>query len=347
MIKTIQSYLQMMKVFALQGHLPVWRQCYEMLVIYLKCQIGPGYYLVGRFGRRDIPFEDKLNYYNAKGYKKRIYELNRPSFRKLSQHKVAEAAMLNYFSVPTPESLGFYHPETGQNCRGIPLKNGVDLVHLLEMQNVNRFVVKPCQGFGGTGVCVAELLPDGYFRLLGQTELFSTDSFVDQFMDSGDGYFIQKYFQQHRELAEINPSSVNTVRMLVFAPKGKEPVCIGAFLRMGRAGTSVDNGSAGGLLANVDLKTGEVGSGYFFKPSVELYDTHPDSGIKIKGQFLPFWDEAKELSIKALACFFKTRFVGLDIAFGPDGPVVIELNVEPDYGDFAVLSLPSKKALSD
>jgi len=135
--------------------------------------------------------------------------------------------------------------------------------------------------------------------------------------------------------------------MFVFAPKDKKPLCIGAYLRIGRAGASVDNGSSGGFYANVNLETGEVGSGCFSKPSVELYDAHPDSGVKIKGQFLPFWDEAKELSIKALACFFETRFVGLDIAFGPDGPVVIELNVEPDYVGFAILGLPSKKALSD
>jgi hypothetical protein len=347
MIKTIQSYLQMMRAFALQGHLPVWRQCYEMLVIYLKCGIGPGYYLVGRFGRCDISFSDKLNYYNAKTYKKRLLELNNPLFRKLSQHKVAEAAMLDYFSIPTPDSLGFFHREIGQDRNGATLTSAASLNRLIERQNVSRFVVKPCQGFGGAGVSVVEVLNDGQLRLLNQKESFSVDVFVDHFLDSVDGYLIQEYFQQHPDLAELNQSSVNTLRMLVLVPEGKKPLCIGAFLRMGRAGISVDNGSAGGLLANVNLETGEVGSGYFFKPSVELYDTHPDSGVKIKGQFLPFWDEAKELSVKALACFFKTRFVGLDIAFGPDGPVVIELNVEPDYGDFAVLNLPSRKALLD
>lgn len=148
--------------------------------------------------------------------------------------------------------------------------------------------------------------------------------------------------------AGLSPQSAwKTVRMMVYRPRSREPVCFGAFLRMGREGALADNGALGGILANVDMETGEVGEGYYYRPTLDTFDDHPDSGAKIKGRKLPFWDAAKVLSARAITSFPDFRFVGLDIAFGPDAPTIIELNVQPDNGDFAVLRIPSRRALSD
>ena len=135
--------------------------------------------------------------------------------------------------------------------------------------------------------------------------------------------------------------------MLVYRPTKDRPVCFGAYLRMGRQGSLVDSSSLGGIYANADIETGELGEGYFSRPAVDTFDRHPDSGAKIKGRKLPFWKEAKELASRSLLAFPNLRFVGLDIAFGPDGPTIIELNVQPNSNAFARMRIPSRLALSD
>ena len=120
-----------------------------MTAIWLFRRIGPGYYLAGRFSRSDMPFRDKLAYFNGPAYSRHILMLNNRLFHKTSQHKVIESAILNYFSVQAPESYGFFHAEVGQSRSGRPLRTAADLAEFLSDRGIGRFVMKPSEGFSG------------------------------------------------------------------------------------------------------------------------------------------------------------------------------------------------------
>jgi len=62
----------------------------------------------------------------------------------------------------------------------------------------------------------------------------------------------------------------------------------------------------------------------------EVFENHKDSGERITGRNLPFWHESLELAQRTVAVFPNIMFAGLDIAITAGGPVVIEMNVEPD-----------------
>lgn len=347
MLKHLQDHIRAMRAFADQGDLPVWRQALEILAIWLVRGIGPGYYLIGRFSRPDISFAEKLNYFNGRQYQRRVFELNDPRYHKASQHKVIEAAVLRMFSLPAPDPLGFFQREVGQTLAGGALRNADQLRHYLERSDIDRFVAKPCEGYAGRGFKSAKWLGDGKLQLFNDETLITVEEFVEEHLVDPAGYLLQSYVVQHPEVAELNPSSVNTARIMVYRPQNGEPVCIGAVIRIGRENSVTDNVSAGGLTCPVDLESGEVQAGRGLDASQGVYEFHPNSGARIKGRILPFWQEAKALSCRALICFPNFRFVGLDVAFTKDGPILIELNVNPDYVDFAVQNVPSRRVLSD
>lgn len=79
-------------------------------------------------------------------------------------------------------------------------------------------------------------------------------------------------------MAALNESSCNTVRYLSFLNKSGF-FAITPFLRTGRKGSVVDNAGAGGIFANVDVKTGVVYTNGIDELGNE-YECHPDSGIR-------------------------------------------------------------------
>ena len=128
---------------------------------------------------------------------------------------------------------------------------------------------------------------------------------------------------QHRELARLNPDSINTVKIFTFLV---DDVChfIAAEFRMGRCGSFVDNIERGGIAANVDIKTGRlIGAAYDLQ--MNRYRVHPDTGVRIAGSILPNWDEVLRFTEEcARAC--PLAFVEWDIAIRENDCVLIEAN---------------------
>lgn len=54
------------------------------------------------------------------------------------------------------------------------------------------------------------------------------------------------------------------------------------YLKVGRAGSVVDNGGAGGIIINIDKETGELVTDGVREDNT-VYARHPDSGMPFKG----------------------------------------------------------------
>lgn len=89
-----------------------------------------------------------------------------------------------------------------------------------------------------------------------------------------------------------------------------------------------DNSGQGGVICRVDEKTGKICSvatdDYF-----NVYETHPDTGIRFEGYQLPMVQEAVAFARKAALVVPQICHVGWDVAVTPDGPVLIEGNDYP------------------
>jgi len=140
-------------------------------------------------------------------------------------------------------------------------------------------------------------------------------------------YLFQDEVTQHRELAVLNPHSLNTIRIDTFKALGQKPEVLSAYLRIGRGCGYVDNITSGGCRVGIGMETGRLktyGTSKIYHGA--LYITqHPDTGVKFKGFPIPFFEEVKMLAITA-ANYLPQSLVGWDIAVSNNGPVLIEGN---------------------
>ena len=343
-------YWALTKKRAAEGHLPVARQVLEMCALMVLSGNGPGLYHLGGFWRRSIPIRDKLGHLSARAYRARLRRLNPPAYRKMTQNKVPEKGLLTLLGFPTPQFIGFLCPNVGRDCDGRPLRDASDLQRLLTTLNDSRLCFKPVEGWGGKGFELVEIIREGSvrFRVARDGRLVDIDAFVAMMLSRhpGFGVLIEKYLEQHPAMARYNPSSVNTCRIWVARPADGPAQVLLAYLRIGRAGSPVDNQSSGGIVAPIDLSTGTVSTAIDGLPSRDVYPQHPDHGAPIQGTVIPSWAEIKGLAQECLAAIPPLRFAGLDIAVARSGsPMVIELNVSPDREGAAFVGVPTRRLL--
>ena len=221
-----------------------------------------------------------------------------------------------------------YHKYYGREVRVISsLADKETFIDFVRFNNV--FVVKPIESSRGKGVKLVCLDGQDVESLL--------YSLVSEY--SG-GVVLEEAIRQHSIMSSLNESSVNTVRCPTIITNGEVHIFY-PILRIGRKGSFVDNGSAGGILASIDPDSGIV----FTEGKDEKgnsYIKHPDSGMVIPGFVLPDWDgmlaKVRELA-KVLP---STRYVGWDMAYTEKGWIVVEGN---NYGQFSVLQIPLGKGI--
>lgn len=335
---------------AREGQLPVWRQVLEMVVLRLVYGLGPGFYHTARFWRKDLPWDFKTGFLPYSKFRRVVSAINPPSYQKMSQDKVCEKAILQLLGIPTPRFVGSLHHQRGLSPSGGSLTDAGELYHLLQSDpSIDKFCFKLVEGSGGQGFQAVETIwgDDLNIRLLDSGEVLSVSEFLAGVLVLGDGasYIIEEYIEQHPDLAGLNPSSVNTIRVWACCREGQTAV-IDAFLRVGGRGSLVDNTSRGAHIFRLDLDTGVIRDGMVKNIYNDTFQSHRDSGELISGRSLPFWHETLRLAQQAVSAFPHIGFAGVDVAITEKGPVVIELNVEPDPTSALIFDRSHRELLS-
>ena len=322
-----------------------------MAVLRLRHGIGVNYYQTAGFFRRDIPWADKAAHLGAEDSVARLERLNPIPYRKLSQHKLAEKALLTLLGVPTPAYLGYADKLAGRTAAGLPLRTADEFARFVDEMPCDRICFKLLEGHGGRGFLAVERVKTAEgtrLESLVDAEQMTARAFFDRDVASARrGRLIEEYLDQHPSYKAFNATSVNTLRVWAYAPAGQEARTLGAYLRIGRAGSLVDNHDAGGLVAPLDLETGTLRAAVDGRPTHQIHRTHPDSGEPIAGVQLALWREALDLAATTLTVFPEMRLAGMDIAVTPTGPVVIELNNYPGLDGVGVSNLQLARLLSD
>jgi hypothetical protein len=328
---------------ARQGGLPLWRQLIEMAMLFIFRRMGPRYYLMARFWRKDIPLTSKWRHCQLREYERYVLSLNPLLYQKISHYKMVQKAVITLASIPTPKFLGFLHPKRGFAGGGYRLANHADLARALSKQVGKRVCFKPVQAWGGKNFVALDVVIEEQVILRHPVsgKEYSVEDWHNELMSQGEGWVLEEYLVQHPTLSEMNASSVNTIRIMAVEEQGLYRV-VGAYLRVGRTGSQVDNVSRGGFACPVNLESGYTTEALDPTLSRESHYLHPDTGVRLVGRNIPFWDQCKSIACKALTAFPEMRFAGLDIAVTEHGPQVIELNVIPDKRWATHLDLPHR-----
>ncbi len=137
-------------------------------------------------------------------------------------------------------------------------------------------------------------------------------------------YLAQEFIRQHKDLEAINPSSVNSIRIVTFLWNNKIDFLV-AYLRMGFPGSEIDNVCAGGCCSAVRRDGTLVG--YALNRSAEKIYEHP-SGFRFEGFKVPSWEKVVKVAIKMHQKMGNFRLISWDIAVAEDGePIFIEMNL--------------------
>lgn len=150
--------------------------------------------------------------------------------------------------------------------------------------------------------------------------------------------------------ARIFSDSLNTIRILTVIPEDGTPLVAAAVHRFGASHTNgVDNFSAGGIVARVDLESGLLEKAAMISPGNILTWTasHPETESPIEHVEVPFWCDVKRLTLRLCAQFPFLKYVGWDIAVTDQGPVVIEGNAHPSLRFFQLYEPILKSGHSD
>lgn len=149
---------------------------------------------------------------------------------------------------------------------------------------------------------------------------------IEDLLERTDGWFLSQSVEQHADLAVLHSHTTNTIRLITMRMADGESQVFFAVLRIGTSATiPVDNGSRGGLVAKIDLETGELSEARTLW-SHDVFTVHPDTGARIQGTRVPEWHDVLREVEKAVDVLPYLQFIAWDILVSPDGPYIIEAN---------------------
>lgn len=169
-----------------------------------------------------------------------------------------------------------------------------------------EFVYKPNTGWGGKGVSVKNKIDKSF---------------------SHPNYIIVPKIDNHYYAKEINPNSLNTIRILTCILNGAVHI-ISTIRRFGvKQSENVDNFSNGGISALVDKEKGIILNAVRFINNKKYnIETHPDTGNNIKGIQIPYWETILNEITKLHSRIIYVKYIAWDVAVTKDSYVIIEAN---------------------
>lgn len=183
----------------------------------------------------------------------------------------------------------------------------------------STFVVKPPFDRMGRGIKCITISKTTDLR-----SLFT--SLLDEFNE----VILEQLIKPHADIKRLNPDSVNTVRVVTYYEDGNTTIHL-PFMKIGRQGSFVDNGGAGGILVAVDPKTGTLISDGIDELGI-VYKKHPETGIEFKNYTLPNWNKAIALANKLSSKVPGIPYVGWDMTCTEKGEwIIVEGNAKTQF----------------
>lgn len=193
--------------------------------------------------------------------------------------------------------------------------------------NKKEIIVKPLDGCGGVGVDLIKIdkdkLKNTYEKLVKNNQLLIEEKII-----------------QHKALAKLNESSVNTLRIVTFYD-GKHTHILNSVLKIGNGGVT-DNFSSGSMYTFVE-------EGKIIVPAIDnkdnVFKKHPISKIDIVGYEIPNYNMVINMVSECAKIIKDVKYVGWDIAVLDNDVCLIEGNCYPGIYQIKPSFLKVKKGL--
>ncbi len=183
-------------------------------------------------------------------------------------------------------------------------------------ENEGEFIVKPSvETKGGNGIAFVNCASDT-----------DADRTVLSILQARrEDFVVQRILRQHHKMAELNPDSINTIRVMTLLWKGETRV-LGSLVRIGTKGCRVDNPhTSNGFSCVLDGEGKMADKAYDrdWRPYAEL-----PNGIRVKGFEVPYYKRIVDTVLELHYRMPHFRIIGWDMTVSEDGePILIEANL--------------------
>lgn len=226
-------------------------------ILWCAARYGAGYYDYVMFGFYDMNGKQRDTYLTRVRNKKVCELMNQPGYGDEFDDKLR-------FNVRFADFLG---RRTLNAAAATPDELSAFL------QGLDCFFAKPSRGTCGNGI-----------EKLRTADWPDAEKLLAYLKEKGLDV-LEEPLAQHPDMAKLHPQSVNTMR-IVTDRVGDTVHIAYIVLKIGRGDGFCDNSGQGGVICRVDEKTGKICSvatdDYF-----NVYETHPDTGIRFEGYQLP------------------------------------------------------------
>jgi hypothetical protein len=195
-----------------------------------------------------------------------------------------------------------------------------DLVIRLLNSTAQMFFIKPDNGQGGKGIFTVKKIDN---ELYIDDKKFNRNYFRQKIKHKD--FVIQEGIVQRSDFSKINPTSVNTLRVITQKINDVYRISV-VVMRIGRNGSFVDNSCQGGISVNVDIETGKLNKYGYTEHTNERFDKHPDTNFEFNGFIINDWDKIKLQILDFANKAFEFPQLGWDIAFLENKISIIEIN---------------------
>lgn len=286
------------------GHGKLRTAC-DMALCALK--YGAGYYDYTAFGFYNMRGKERNTYVTRVRNKKIIEIMNKPGYGDLFDDKLKFNVLFQ----------NYLH-------RAVLDASKASVADTEAFLNGQKYIfAKPNHGVGGHGI-----------EKLAVADFPSPAAFLD-YVKNKNLLTLEHELTQHPDMARLHPQSVNTLR-IVTDRVGDTVHLAYVTLKAGRGEEFCDNSGQGGVMVRVDPESGKIVSDAT-DDNYNIYECHPDTGVRFKGYQLPMVREAVAMAKEAALVVPEICHVGWDVAITPEGPALIEGNDYPgsDMGQLA------------
>lgn len=247
-------------------------------------------------------------------------------FDKRFKHWIDDKLTLKYVLSQYDAYLPKYFCALKKGGRIIPLMDGKNIYEMEDLlnciQSEKQVALKMASSDHGVGFY--RLSYNEQFEI--DNEPVSTEQLV-AFLNARDDYLVTEYVIAHEVIRRISSGALNTVRVMVVKEESMQSKLTNAVVKFSTSASGqVDNIQMGGIIAKVNVVTGEFSNAKKVVNNVFFdCERHPDSNIEIKG-FLPHWQEMVEKLVEISQHLAPLTYLGYDIAITDDGFKIIEIN---------------------
>ena len=288
----------------------------DLLYVFFRLKYYPDNYAPCRFWEKD---KSIWSYYYGSSYhsyarRKLRKEVQTYEHQVIFNDKSVSEQLCKGMGIKMPTSYGLIDPVG--DCRSMIEK-------IFRDTGLNELIIKPILGHAGRGIMLAVKTSDGIVIKTKESECSLAEyAFKDKSI-------IQEIIVQNTAIAKISNSSLNTIRVVSLLTRSQEVIVLSASMRFGVGSAYVDNWSAGGIAVGVDHSNGVLMETAYDKRGGQYYE-HPDSKVVFKNYKIPCWDEVVQIAHKVQESCPFYKLIGVDVAISKNGPVLIEINANPD-----------------